>query len=719
MTKGALTLAIAAVLCMAGSAAAARHSGATAAGPAAAKPSSYVKLTVLSNRADLLSGGDALVEVLPQGKVDMTAVRIDVDGRDVTAAFSRRADGRYLGLVEGLALGENVLTARTANRHGARITLTNHPIGGPIFSGQQVQPWLCTTDANGLGPPQDAKCNAPTRYEFFYWSVESDGFEPYDPASPPPASDVAQTTTDQGKTVPYIIRQETGTQNRGIYTIAVLYDPATSSPVGWNQKLLYPFGASCGTIHSQSDAQNVQDDMALSRGFMVATSSMNVLGNNCNTVTSAESVMMLKERITERYGEIRYTIGNGCSGGSIGQHVVANGYPGLVNGIQPTCSFPDSQSLGLEVVDCHMLVHYFNETSPHLWANLAQRAWVDGHEAAASCQAWSLLYSGTSQPRDGCGIPAEQHYDPQTNPTGCRGTTRDFMVAVLGKRPQSVWTAPERIAGGFAKSSYDNVGVQYGLQALLDGKITTEQFVDLNEKLGGTTIDFDFIPERKAADEDSTLITHRAALLNDGRQLDQVPIIDLRPSGNPEFHTDYHSYSMRERLKKANGHADNQIIWTSPAPLVVPEAEALEAFLLMDRWLAAIEADTSTSPLAVKVARNKPADAVDACWINDQKVTDMTVCRTAFPYFGAPRIVAGGPLTNDVLKCQLKPMNRAEYGLVPFTDAQWLRLVSAFPGGVCDWSKPGVGQVASVPWLSFAAGPGGQELPPAPTSKLF
>jgi hypothetical protein len=714
MNKLALSLAtLALVLGAVGSASAAR----TESSQAAAEPS--LKIKVLSNRADLLSGGDALVEIIAQRRVDMSAVRIDVGGRDVTGAFSRRSDGRYVGLVEGLELGPNVLTATMAHGHGARITLTNYPIGGPIFSGPQVQPWLCTTANNGLGPAQDAQCNAPTKYEFFYWSVESDGFEPYDPAAPPPASDIAQTTTDQGNTVPYIIRQETGTQNRGIYTIAVLYDPAANAPRAWNQKLLYPFGASCGTIHSQSDAQGVQDDMALSRGFMVATSSMNVLGNNCNTVTSAESVMMLKERIVERYGEIRYTIGNGCSGGSIGQHVVTNAYPGLVNGIQPTCSFPDSQSLGLEVVDCHMLVHYFNDTSPHLWANAAQRAAVDGHEAAASCQAWSLLYSGTSQPRDGCGIPDDQHYDPQTNPTGCRGTTRDFMISILGKRPAKVWTAPERIAGGFAKSSYDNVGVEYGLQALLDGEITTEQFVDLNEKVGGTTIDFDFIPQRKAADEGSTYTTHRAALLNDGRQLDLVPIIDLRPSGNPEFHTDYHSYSMRERLKKVNGHADNQIIWKSPAPLVVPEAEALEAFLLMDRWLAAIEADTSSSPLGVKVVRNKPADAVDACWINGEKVTDMTVCGAAYPYFGAPRIVAGGPLTNDVLKCQLKPMNRASYGLVPFTDAQWQRLVSAFPGGVCDFSKPGVGQVASVTWLSFAAGPGGKKLGPAPTFTRF
>jgi hypothetical protein len=45
--------------------------------------------------------------------------------------------------------------------------------------------------------------------------------------------------------------------------------------------------------------------------------------------------------------------------------------------------------------------------------------------------------------------------------------------------------------------------------------------------------------------------------------------------------------------------------------------------------------------------------------------------------------------------------------------------VKAFPDGVCDWSKPSVGQVASLPWLSFAADPGGKKLPTAPTSTTF
>jgi hypothetical protein len=51
--------------------------------------------------------------------------------------------------------------------------------------------------------------------------------------------------------------------------------------------------------------------------------------------------------------------------------------------------------------------------------------------------------------------------------------------------------------------------------------------------------------------------------------------------------------------------------------------------------------------------------------------------------------------------------------------ASLLSRSAAFPDGVCDWSKPGVGQVAAVPWLSFAKGPGGIKLSTPPTYTTF
>ena len=86
------------------------------------------------------------------------------------------------------------------------------------------------------------------------------------------------------------------------------------------------------------------------------------------------------------------------------------------------------------------------------------------------------------------------------------------------------------------------------------------------------------------------------------------------------------------------------------------------------------------------------------------------------PYYADPRIAAGGPASDDVIKCNLRPLDRADYQ-VAFSDDQWARLQRAFPAGVCDYDRPGVGQQPSIPWMTFADGPGGRPLGAAPTSE--
>jgi hypothetical protein len=298
-------------------------------------------------------------------------------------------------------------------------------------------------------------------------------------------------------------------------------------------------------------------------------------------------------------------------------------------------------------------------------------------------------------------------YDPETNPEGTRCTQADYQVAVWGRRPED----------GFARETWSNEGVQYGLVALQSGLILPEQFVDLNEKIGGRDIDNNWIPQRSSGDPVAQPIAYFTGRVNDGRRLDQVPIIDLRGHDNEEIHTDFNSYAMRQRLLESNGHADNHVIFTAQTPLVVPPSVAAEAFSLMDQWLAAIEADTSADALAVKVVRHKPAGAVDSCYIGEEKVTDQAKCRALFPYYGTMRMAAGCSLSNHSLKCQLKPLNRADYLPVTFTDEQWARLEQAFPTGVCDWNRPAVGERPSEPWVTFQDGPGlGRPLGPPPVS---
>jgi hypothetical protein len=92
--------------------------------------------------------------------------------------------------------------------------------------------------------------------------------------------------------------------------------------------------------------------------------------------------------------------------------------------------------------------------------------------------------------------------------------------------------------------------------------------------------------------------------------------------------------------------------------------------------------------------------------------------------YGTPRTVAGDAITTDANKCRLKSLSRSGYGLIPFTDVQWTRLQQLFPTGVCDFSRAGVDQQPTIPWLTYqdAQGKviyGGRPMGPAPVSIPF
>ena len=683
--------------------------------PAPEKQRKGLRLRVVSNRADLLSGGDALVEVvLPKrGKVP-GGLKVTVDDRDVTDAFRvRRKNKRYLGLVTGLRDGRSVLTATANGRPGARLTLTNHPLGGPVFSGEQVQPWLCATEENGLGSPRDRQCNTPPVTQFFYWSVRSGDFMPYDPDNPPPPADMTTATTDQGHTVPFVIRRERGVINRGIYDIAMLYEPGKrwkpwAPQKTWNRKLFWTFGGSCQPYHAQQPPEGRRDpsafpgvfhELSLSRGFAVASSAMTVGGNNCNSVVAAETVMMVKEHLVETYGPIRYTFGLGGSGGSIQQLQIADAYPGLLDGIIMWATFADLLTTVTETFDCRVLSRYFNVTSPDLWTPASVQA-VLGHGSANTCKAWILNFGFPAMfgdPTLGCLTPLRSYrdtdrrgivrtttepdwvYDPDTNPDGVRCTIFDYMDEVFGRRDD-----------GIAARPYDNVGVQYGLDALREGHITAEQFVDLNTKVGSLDLDYRFQDSRTAAGRKVLRAAYRSGQVTSGTQLADIPILDASffPA-HGELHTAFHSRKLGERLVATNGTARNLV--------AIQAAKEPALFALMDNWLARIKADAEPGTAAQRVVRNKPPQAVVSGSFRGTN----------------PRVAAGAPLRDDVLKCRLKPLRRRDYRGVSFTSEEWGRLRQAFPAGVCDWTRRGVGQTQTQPWLTYA-GQGMTRLPPAP-----
>ena len=703
------------------------------------------ELKVLSNRADLVSGGDALVEVIAPAGADLATLKIELNGEDVTGAFDQRPDGRYYGLVTGLKEGKNALQAVLSSGERSEIEITNHAIGGPIISGAQITPWTCTTkvaspsDNNpDLGDPLDEQCNiAAPVYRYQYRTLDG-RFAPYDVENPPAADQIATTTTDEGNTVPYIVRIERGVINRGKYDIAYLAnpdDPAASwqpwnVPTSWNQKLFWKFGSGCDYRRVQGNPGTVMDDVALSRGFMVASSEMTQYGTHCNDLTSAETVIMVKEHIVENYGEIRYTMSDGMSGGAHQQHLHASNYPGLLQGILPAAGWQDTWTAGREFADCGLLKRYHDgQAGTALDMTNMQRALVAGHRWNQVCEgpANTNMASRTAfyiDPAVGCGDPADQW--SRSNPTGVRCTLQDFNISVFGPRDDT----------GYAKSPLDNVGIQYGFNALNTGAITAEQFVAMNEQIGGYDIDGQWQPSRMQADPGAAEIAHGSGRIPYGKNLGNVAIIADVEFNITEEHYDFRTWVIRNRILSVYGDYDNHVLWRHKSR--VPDFAA-RRFDAMNDWLMRVEADTSDRPLREKIIANKPAIAADSCYREDSKQwsTDPEYCNTGatpnmdstvvdgifepgvneWPVFRDTRVASGEPLTSDIMKCELKPLDRNDYQ-VSFTSDQWSRLSAVFPNGVCDYSKPGIGQVEPEPWQTFSDGPGGKPLGPVPTSHV-
>src|SRR3954453_18484387 len=228
-------------------------------------------------------------------------------------------------------------------------------------------------------------------------------------------------------------------------------------------------------------------------------------GHNCDVVTEAESLAIAKEHLIESYGQIRYTIGTGCSGGSLTQKQVANASPGIYQGSLPQCSFPDAWSTGQQLADYFVVRHYVEDPSQWApgvaWTPLDIAA-VEGHpNHANSIELSTLYFTSLGDPSYACaGVSASERYDAQTNPGGVRCTLADYMVNVFGRRASD----------GYAGRPLDNVGIQYGYSAYKSGLITKAQFLDLNEKIGGADINAVPTTARTQADEPALRNAHRS-----------------------------------------------------------------------------------------------------------------------------------------------------------------------------------------------------------------
>jgi hypothetical protein len=693
-------------------------------------------LRVISSRPDTVSGGDVLVRLNTPSQSHWTA---HLNGTDVTGSFRPAAKtGASIALLSGLTLGKNTLAILVDGSTKAQLEITNYPSSGPIFSGPHEVPFVCQTEDSGLGPALDSDCYANTIIQYYYKSTEQPdaftamtaktgpghldlGFKEYDPNGPLP-SDVAQTTTSDGRTVPYIVRREFGVINRAVYDIEFLHrpgdplpDPWNQADAGWNGRLVYEFKSGCGSgFHQGSlgDPIGAWQERLLSHGFAIATSTLNDFGNDCNDRISAETLSMVKEYFIKHFGVPVHTIGWGGSGGAMEVYLIAQNYPGLLDGIIPMATFADVTTYIQGGMDCVLLDHSL-KASKVPWTE-PQKTAISGFGTWAHCEIfpkYNLVYSDpklcTTEGADHA-LPADTLYDRSTNPKGVRCDLYSNEINVFGRDPHT----------GFARQPLDNVGVQYGLTAFNAGKITAEQFVELNENAGGLDTDANIIPSRTEGDPETMRMAYdRGLVMTGGGGLNDIPIIDWRgysdTFGSADGHVRYRSFSARARLIEANGNADNQVMFVDTEAAWFDWSKGIwgpigDLSVEMDRWLDKIAADHAPGTAAEKVRRDRPKDVADGCrTIDGQIVSERATyrvpgrCNQLYPAYGNARTAAGASIADNVLKCSLKPLNRADYPK-SLTDAQFKRLQAVYPTGVCDFSRPGVGQhVTKTTWQRF------------------
>ena len=643
---------------------------------------------ISSPRPDLVTGDDALVEVTGAGDEQ---VELRLNGVGTPALRRDPARGSWIGLLTGLREGPNELIAKAARR-SAKAKVVNSSRDGPVLSGPHMQPYECRTVEAGLGPPIDENCNAPTKVELYYRSTAND-FKPL-PDGPLPA-DLTRTSIGLGITLPYIVRVETGTINRTIYRIATLVDPGARREAGpgngWNGRLVVSFGGGGGAKYNQGfiPVQAVLKDLFLSRGFAHIAASELVNDLHGNAVLQGETLMMIKEHFIERYGVPRWTVGSGGSGGAIQQYLIAQNFPGLLDGIQPEAAFPDSSPM---IADCDLLETYWQSADAKVWTQ-EKRAAVTGF-APKTCSLWKFLFVPVLKAanKPGCGLKDQSLvYDPRTNRGGARCSIPDWRVNQIGRDPDT----------GFAFRYDDNVGLQYGLGALNRGQISVDEFLDLNEKVGGYDGDGNIVAARTRAKPLGLQRLYAAGLVNSGAGgLATTAILSFRSYNDPggDIHDRFRDIVIRERLKRNNGDTDNAAFWVAgPDRKKFADVEA-QALGVMTDWLDALDAAPGALTHA-KVSKYKPAGAVDA-YFDAQGVkhpeplmlAGSSEANRLYPFFSDPRVVAGGPLSVDVIKCRLKPIDMGDYEAA-FSAEQRNRLTRIFPEGVCDFSKPGIGQV--------------------------
>lgn len=628
----------------------------------------------------------------------------------------------------------------------------NHVYDKGPQAGQQ-QPFICRTEESGLGQPlvdnqqgighpvRDAggavigyssQCAIRTRIKHFYFTGTE--FKPIELVGADKAlpSDV-QTIAVGGASIPFVVRVEVGTINRFIYTIAML-ERGT-----WNRKLVYWMRGGVGIGHQQGTAMWMNSGLngsekklmpkLLAEGYAVTSSSGNQTGVHYHMRLAEETAAQTKAHFVATYGKPLYTVAIGGSGGAVQQYLFAQNRPGIFDAGIPVQPYPDMVTQSIPISDCPLLGQYFRDevarNPSSRWAVSSVQSLVQGMHASDTARNPITGKPGSTECINGWRFAMPTVLNPRY-----RDVRFDKALEFYGYKPDALdkvkwthWNDLEDVYGvdaeGFAPIPIDNVGVQYGLSALVAGKIDAAEFLQLNACVGSWKEQRDFVTWQADSDPFDAANMLRSATCRDaggipaprrtgehkairaafesghvftGKRLG-IPMITILPYQEAalDMHNARQPFSIRARLLAANPEeARRQVIWFARADTDLT-GQVMSALSVLDKHLSGGSAPAEFSDRCVDGAGAVIGSGPGA-WSGILDGGQPGACTQVFPIYSSPRMVAGESIRGDTFQCKLKPLATAlgdgTYGrAVRFSDAQQAWLARIFPRGVCDYNN--------------------------------
>ncbi|MCG7547368.1 DUF6351 family protein [Pseudoalteromonas sp. Of7M-16] len=633
-----------------------------------------------------------------------------------------------------------------------------------LYSGPNQYPFYCMSRDSLLGQPEidnhqalgipvykDDKvigyskdCGVKTRINYYTLLNNNKGFK---------AVKINDLNTAKQTKTP-LFRVEQGTINRFIYTIVM---PIEAAEVGdrlakskWNKRLVYQFngGSGIGFRQGRQKAARVMTRQAqqLLDGYAVISSSGNKTSYTYNMLLAEDTARRVKKQFTSLYGNPLYTVGVGGSGGGLAQYLIAQNSTGILDGLIPLYSYPDMITQTVYALDCDLLNNYFTfrAQDKKAWRNWERRRLIEGMNAingfpqkGGFLQPINQLMSGfvPSFPK-GSSECINGYFGLSAfinNPR--QGFIREhFTQYVVDQTNWSYWQDMSHVFGvdehGLGLSTWDNIGVQYGLNALKDKKITIDEFLHLNANIGAwkpqhqmrqeeivlplghklpiwltlwgnhnITTPIDDIAPRHSGSIEAMQQAYHSGQVFIG-EID-IPVIDARHylENELDMHHMSASFYSRLRIEQARGHSKNHIIWVAHKDYNPTK----QAFDMMDVWLTELQSSNTHDVLGAK-----PDDLQDSCFDRDGSVLASGqgvfngkwnnsvegACQARFPMFSTSRIEAGGHWDGAMFKCPLMPVKKAiESGVYGAIDMSKYMddLKRIFPQGVCDYNGVDMG----------------------------